>query len=629
MHNPFSNALGALIISLAFPFSSAFAQNISIANVTLTEADTGTVNFDFPITINPPAAAAINLTYSTGVAGTATSGTDFVPVAAGTISIPVGATSAIARVLVNNDLIVETQETFTTTIALAPGSPGTMVTAQALGQISNDDNSVLSMASVAQAEGNAAGALSFTASLSRPVQGAISITVTSSDDSAVAPGDYAAVNQTLNFASGVTSAPLSVASAGELIVEANERFALNLSGLITPPLLAGSITASTAPIFGTLNNDDSTIVSVTAPSQLEGNAGTAAMLFSFSLSAPVQGGLSVNASTSDGTATLANGDYQPSSSNVFFSSLSTAAQTATVAINGDLTVEPDENFALNLTGLTLPTGITASSVTLPASSTGTIRNDDATSLSIAAAAQPEGNVGTSNLAFSVSLTAPSATAISVNFATAPGTAVATDFTAAVGSITLNPGQTSQTINVAILGDTILEPDESFSLSLSNPVGATLGTGVALGTIQNDDSVNLGISSVRAPEANSPFNFVVSLTGASAVPISVQFTMVDGTAQAPTDYTATAGTLNFAPGETSKTISVAINPDTLVENAETFNVVLSNTNLLPPLVTLNPAIGVGTIDNDDAFIQVPGLNALGMLLLGLLMLVLALRAVDGS
>ncbi len=603
---------------------TAYSQNIAINNVALVEGDAGTVNFGFPITLSAAAPAAITLNYSTGIAGTATSGTDFVAVAAGSVTIPIGATTGSARVAVNGDLAVESQETFTVAITLAGGSPGTIVTDQALGQINNDDQAVLSVAPITQAEGNAAGTLNFTASLSRPVQGAVTARVVSGDDSALAPGDYASINQVLSFASGVTSAAFSVASVGELVVEPNERFSLALSELTAPALILSSVSLSPTAIFGSLNNDDSAAITISAPSQLEGNAGTSVMPFAISLSAPVQGVVSLNAATADGTATIANSDYQAANSAVSFAALSTAAQNFNLNIAGDITVESDESFAVNLTGLTLPAGIVAGSITLAASGTGTIRNDDSTTLSIANAQRLEGNAGTSNLAFTASLSAPSATAITANFASSPGTAMASDFTASSGVVTFAPGQLSQVINVPILGDTLLETDETFSLTLSAASGATLGTSVATGTIQNDDGVTLSITSVRGVEALGLFNFVVSLSGTNALPVTVQFATQDGSALAASDYLSSAGTLTFLPGETSKTIGVRIVADADIEAPETFNVVLSGQVPSAPVVTLNPATGVGTIDNDDFVTQIPTLNAFGLFLMALLMIGLVSR-----
>jgi large repetitive protein len=465
----------------------AHAQNIAISNVALTEGDTGTVNFDFPISLSAPAAAAINLNYST-TAGSATAGSDFVAVTAGTITIPIGASTAVARVVVNGDLIVETQETFTVTIALQAGSPGTIVTNQALGQINNDDAAVLSVASVTQAEGNAAGSVNFVASLSRPVQGAVTVRVTSSDDSATAPADYTALNQVLNFASNATTANFTVASAGELVVEANERFALTLSDLTAPALIGPSVSLSSTPIFGTLNNDDNAAITISAPSQLEGNAGTTAMPFAINLSAPVQGGVSFTATAADGTATVANNDYQAATSAISFVGLSTTAQTFNVNIVGDLTLENDENFVVNLTGLTLPAGIAPASVTLATGGTGTIRNDDAVVLSINNAQAPEAS---GVLTFTVNLVTSTALPVSVQYATTNGFAIAgQDYVATSGTLTFQPGQTSQTIAVPLIEDGQEEGNETFTMTLSNSSPAaplvTLNPASAIGTIVNDD-----------------------------------------------------------------------------------------------------------------------------------------------
>lgn len=111
------------------------------------------------------------------------------------------------------------------------------------------------------------------------------------------------------------------------------------------------------------------------------------------------------------------------------------------------------------------------------------------SLTIADASVLEGDAGTSNLVFTVSLASAAATDITVNYATNDGTATAgSDYTATNGTLTLAAGSTTATINVPILGDTVFESDETFTLTLSSPsANVTLGTASATGTIINDDS----------------------------------------------------------------------------------------------------------------------------------------------
>jgi Calx-beta domain-containing protein/hemolysin type calcium-binding protein len=109
-------------------------------------------------------------------------------------------------------------------------------------------------------------------------------------------------------------------------------------------------------------------------------------------------------------------------------------------------------------------------------------------VSVANASQSEGDSGSQPESFTVSLAKASPLRVTVAYATADGTATAgTDYTATSGTLVFAPGQTSQTVAVPVIGDTAFEPDETFTLTLSNPVNATLGTATATGTITNNDA----------------------------------------------------------------------------------------------------------------------------------------------
>jgi hypothetical protein len=108
-------------------------------------------------------------------------------------------------------------------------------------------------------------------------------------------------------------------------------------------------------------------------------------------------------------------------------------------------------------------------------------------LSVSAAAAYEGDFGTATIPVVVSLSAPVAAPVAVQYRTVDGTATAgVDYVAASGNAVFPPGQTAVTIPVSVLGDTAVEPDETFSVVLENPVGATVAFGAALATIVNDD-----------------------------------------------------------------------------------------------------------------------------------------------
>src|SRR5205814_883642 len=111
-----------------------------------------------------------------------------------------------------------------------------------------------------------------------------------------------------------------------------------------------------------------------------------------------------------------------------------------------------------------------------------------------------------------------------------------------------PSQTSKTISVTVNGDTTVESDEIFLVSLSNPVNAAISNGLGAGTIVNDDALPaLSINNVRGNEANSfqsNFNFTVTLSPTSAQSVTVQYATSNGTAAAGSDYTSASGTLTF-------------------------------------------------------------------------------------
>lgn len=229
-------------------------------------------------------------------------------------------------------------------------------------------------------------------------------------------------------------------------------------------------------------------------------------------------------------------------------------------------------------------------------------------LSIGDASVTEGNAGTSNATFTVTLSPAAAGPVTVSYATANGTATAgSDFTAATGTLTFAAGETTKTINVSVSGDTSVEPDETFTIMLSAPTGATLADASGQGTITNDDVTpppplpTLSIADVSVSEGNAAHaaTFTVTLSAAAASAVAVSYSSADGTATAGSDYTAVSGTLNFAAGETSKTINVSIAGDTAVEADETFTVSLSG----PVGATLADSSAQGTIVNDD--VAAPG------------------------
>ena len=297
------------------------------------------------------------------------------------------------------------------------------------------------------------------------------------------------------------------------------------------------------------------------------------------------------------------------------------------------------NFNASLAALPVGQQVVTSTATDPSGNT----SEFSSCRSAAVAAVPtlsinnvtlaEGNIGTTAFNFTVTLSAASATAVTVNYNTSNATATAgSDYAAASGTLTLAPGVLTQSITVNVNGDTTIEPDETFLVTLSAPVNATIGVaqGVGTGTIVNDDAAavlpTLSINNVSQNEGNSgltPFVFTVTLSAASATAVTVNYATSDGSANAGSDYNTTSGTLTFAPNVLTQTISVNAMGDTLIEGSETFVVTLT----APTNATLATAQGVGSIINDDAavgstVVPVPTLGGWALIALGLLLAVMA-------
>jgi ELWxxDGT repeat protein len=213
----------------------------------------------------------------------------------------------------------------------------------------------------------------------------------------------------------------------------------------------------------------------------------------------------------------------------------------------------------------------------------------------------EGHTGTQSASFTVTLSDPSTLPVTVSYTTANGTATTgnNDYVANTGTLTFTPGETTKTITVTVKGDRIGEPNETFLVNLSSPTNAVLADAQGVGTITDDEPlVSIRDMAKQEGRKNSKtlFTFTVTLSAAYDQPVTMSFRTVDGTAKTSnSDYVAKTGTLTFAPGETTKTITIEVKGDSKLENDETFYLDLFGLSS-NALFTKNR--GIGTILNDD-------------------------------
>jgi len=225
------------------------------------------------------------------------------------------------------------------------------------------------------------------------------------------------------------------------------------------------------------------------------------------------------------------------------------------------------------------------------------------SIAIADASTSEGNSGSKQLNFTVSLSQAASSAVTFDIATANGTATAgSDYLAASqAGRSIAAGATSASFAVTINGDTAVEPNETFAVNLSNVSGATVADGQATGTINNDDTAgtpqlsiaDVSISEGRQGTKNMVFTVKLSAAASSAVTYSIATGNLSATAGS--DYGATSlGGQSIPAGSTSKTFTVPVYGDLVKEPNETFSVTVSSVSG----ASTADGYAVGTIVNDD-------------------------------
>jgi hypothetical protein len=433
----------------------------------------------------------------------------------------------------------------------------------------------------------------FTVSLSAASGKTVTVLYATAPGTALANIDYTPRSGTLSFAAGTLTRTVSVPVRADLLDEDAETFSLVLSSPVNATIVDGSGTATIA------DNDPEPTVSVgDAAAILEGHSGLRALSFAVTLSRASGKVVTVEYATADGSATAADGDYAPAASTVTFAPGQITA-AVTVAVNGDTADEADETLLLGLTGA-------SNAVLADAQGQGTIRNDDdpPPDASITDVTVTEGTSLTRTAAtFTVTLAAPVVVPVTIDFATANGTAVASgDYSARTGRLTFPAGTVSMPLTVSVVGDTRDEMDEQFFVSLTAASGAVIADGQGIGTILDDDPLpSLIIGDATVVEGHTgtrSLALTVTLSAASGQTVTVSYATADGPigagAAAPADYVARTGTLVFAPGQITKTVTVSVRGDLVPEDDETFFVDLG----APINATLADGRGQATIVDDE-------------------------------
>ncbi|WP_410790432.1 Calx-beta domain-containing protein [Kribbella sp. C-35] len=584
-----NNITGVATQPVTVTVPGAAGPTLTVNDVTLAEGNTGTTPATFSVAIDQPATTTVTVHAAT-TDGTAPSPADFTGTSLDLTFQP-GETSKQVSVPVVGDTIDEPDETFT--LALSAASGATIADGQGVATILDDDEPIarprLSVGDVSVPEGDSGTTTqaSFTVTMDKAAGSPVNVHAATSDGTATSPDDFTATSVDLTFAPGETSKTVAVPVVGDLVEEPDETFTLHLSA-------ASGADINDADGVATIRDDDGSMpqLRVSDVSVVEGDQGTTIAEFLITADRSPQTNITGRATTAGGTATSPD-DF--AAADVDFTippgQVSVPVQ---VRVVGDMVDEPDETFALALTGV-------RNAVVVDSQGVGTIVDDDTAALpqlSIGDVTVAEGNSGTTAADFTLTLDRTSTTPVSVHYAAASGTATAgSDFAPASGDIVFAPGQTVQHATISVLGDTSDEPDETFAVQLSAPSGGVVADGQGVGTIVDDDEPvvvpAVSVHDATAAEGD-PVAFTVVLDRTTTVPVSVHYATANGTATTGSDYTAASGDLLFLPGQATQQVTVGGVEDSTDEADETFTIQLS----APTAATIADGTATGTIVDDD-------------------------------
>jgi hypothetical protein len=438
-----------------------------------------------------------------------------------------------------------------------------------------------------------AGTASFFVMLSRASTSVVTVDYQTADDTTTAGEDYRAVSGNLSFQPGEVVKTVTIDLVNDTLAEGTEFFQLLLSNASGATVAAADVRAEIGASDAPTNSTPHIHARPAAAGELDGH-----MAFVIELSAPSTQEVRVNYDFANGTAVFDGTapDFATYKGTLVFIPGQTT-QTLLVPVVDNNTAEATELFWLDLH--TPVNGVVTQRYT-----PGHIYDNDAS------AATPAVSVGdvvinesTQVAMFTVSLSGPSTEPVTVDYTTADDTAAAgSDYRAAAGQLTFMPGETAKTVRVDVHNDGLAESDEFFQLLLSSPVQATLADAVGTARLARSDGATVSqplieASSVVASEGDGELSFIVQLSAPSVSEVKVDFAFGDASARAvgsTPDYAAYTGTLVFAPGETSRQVTVQLINDTAAEADEAFLLELSN----PVNATVSDRVATATVIDDD-------------------------------
>jgi hypothetical protein len=556
-----------------------------ISDAVVTEGNSGTTNAVFTVTLFQPGDQQVTVNYATQN-NNATTPDDYATRSGTLVFEPGGPTTQTIAVPVAGDTNDEGNEQFFINLS-NPVNAG-IVGAEGRGYIADDDQSYLTIQNNLNVAEGTSGTSTATLTVVRSgsTAGTSTVNYATSPSTATSPADFGTSSNTLVFGPGVASQTISVPVVTDNLDEGNEQFFVSLSGVVNSTVTNGSATVL-------IVDDDASYFTIDGIAAREGTGTTTSdAVVTVRRHGSLAGAGSVSFATQNSTA-VAGTDFTQTNGTLNFAA-GEATKTLTVPITPDALQEGDERFFVNLSA---PQNGTVAETSAEVY----IVDDDTSSFVIEGTGVMEGDSGTTPLVFTVRRYGSLAGSATLNYATSNSNATApADYAQANGTITFDPGDAFKTITVQVVADNAEEPAEQFFMGISNSTNGTIVETNAAGLIFDDDESFFTIANVTnaAPEGNAAEtnvrSFVVTRHGSLDGAASVNFGTINGSAITPSDYAILNGTLQFAVGETSKTVDVTVSGDATDEGNEYFGVSLASAQ--------NATIAEGTafawIVNDD-------------------------------
>jgi gliding motility-associated-like protein len=596
-------------------------EGISVADFTVDES-VGTA--DFVITYTGPTVASSFTVDFVVTDGTAIDPDDYTVATIGTsVTFPAGTMNGDTQVVTVNivdDMIIEGNEDLNINLSNISIPVINMLDGDAIGTITDNDGSGpgegISVSDFTVDEG--VGTADFVITYTGPtVQDAFTLDFLVTDGTAIDPDDYsvATVGVSVTFPAGTMDGDTQVVTVNivdDMIIEGSEDLNITLSNISIP-----AINMVDGDGVGTITDNDGSGpgegISV-ADFTVDESVGTADFVITYT-GPTVQDAFTVDFVITDGTA-IDPDDYSVATigTSVTFPAGTADGDMQLVSINimDDLIIEPSEDLNITLSNISIP-----SINMLDGDGIGTITDNDGSGpgegISVADFTVDE-SVGTAD--FVITYTGPTvASSFTVDFVVTDGTAIDPDdySVATVGVTVTFPAGTAngdtQVVTVNIVDDMILEGAETLEITLSNisipAINMVDGTGV--GTITDNDGngplEGISVSDFTVDESVGTVDFVISYTGNTVQDaFNVNFTVTDGSATSPDDYTATmTGTVTFPAGTANgdtQVVTVSIVDDALAETVEDLNIALAFDPVPPMGINMLDGNGIGTITDND-------------------------------